>query len=129
LTVDGQEFRLTEEDLEVRLLQKEGVATAGDRDLLVALDVHLTPELIAEGRAREIVSRIQAARKDADLDYADRIFVRFTAASELVAAIEAHRDWIAGETLATRIEVATDASGLTPAPIDDLEFSFSVEKV
>lgn len=129
LTVAEQDFRLTEEDLEVRLVQKEGMAIAGDRDLLVALDVHLTPELIAEGRAREIVSRIQAARKDADLDYTDRIVVRFTAASELVAAIGAHREWIAGETLATRIEVATDASGLTPAPIDDLEFSFSLEKV
>jgi isoleucyl-tRNA synthetase len=129
LTVDNTEYRLTEEDLEIRLIQKEGMATAGDRDLLVALDVHLTPELIAEGRAREVVSRIQAARKDADLDYTDRIAVRYAAAADIAGAIATHRDWIAGETLATRIEAATDTTGFTVAPIDDLEFSFAIERI
>ena len=58
------------------------------------------PELVAEGLAREVVHRIQTARKDADLDYAARIRVRYAADEELGAAIATHRDWIAGETLA-----------------------------
>ena len=53
------------EEVEVRLIEREGMATQGDRELLVALDTALTPELIAEGLAREVVHRIQRARKDA----------------------------------------------------------------
>ena len=88
------------QSIEVRLIEKEETATQGDRELLVALDTHLTPELIAEGWAREVVNRIQTARKEDDLDYADRIRVRYRAAPELAAAIETHRVWIAEQTLA-----------------------------
>ncbi len=119
----------TTSEIEVRLIEKEGLATAGDRDLLVVLDTQLTPELVAEGRAREVVNRIQTARKDAALDYADRIRVRFSASPEVEAAIAAHRDWIAGETLAVAIEPADGASGLKNAPIDEQAFAFAIEKV
>ncbi|MGD2114874.1 MAG: isoleucine--tRNA ligase, partial [Acidobacteriota bacterium] len=91
---------LAAEELEVRLDEREGIAAQGDREMLVALETELTPALIAEGLAREVVNRIQTARKEADLDYAARIRVRYRAGDELEAAIEAHRDWIAAETLA-----------------------------
>ena len=68
----------------------------------------LTPALVAEGRAREVVNRLQTARKEAGLDYADRIRVRYAAAPELEAAIAAHREWISGETLA--VELASRAA-------------------
>ena len=134
LTVDGQPVHLDRGDLEVRLIEKEGLATAGDRELLVALDTAITPELRAEGWAREVVNRIQTARKDADLDYADRIRVRYRAAEELEAAIAAHRGWIAGETLAVELEpadgTATGAGGpLTSAAIDEHDFAFAIERV
>ena len=103
LRVAEHDFLLTEEDLEVRLVQKEGMATAGDRDLLVALDIQLTSELVAEGRAREVVNRLQTARKEASLDYTDRIRVLYRAAPEIEAAIAAHRTWIGEETLALEI--------------------------
>ncbi|MEZ5314504.1 MAG: DUF5915 domain-containing protein [Thermoanaerobaculia bacterium] len=93
VSIDGETVPLTAEDLEVRLQEKPGMATAGDRELLVVLETELTPELVAEGRAREVVNRIQTARKEAGLDYADRIRVRYTAAPDLEAAIAAHRDW------------------------------------
>jgi isoleucyl-tRNA synthetase len=119
---------LSSEELEVRLVEREGIAAQGDRELLVALDTALTPELVAEGLAREVVNRIQTARKEADLDYADRIRVRYRAGGELAAAIDAHRKWIAGETLATEL-TATDDSGedLRPAPVEEHDFAFAIE--
>ena len=129
LPVAGETVRLDSGDLEVRLVEKEGLATAADRELLVALDIALTPELIAEGWAREAVHRLQAARKEADLDYADRIRVRYRAAPELAAALAAHRDWIAGETLAESLEASEDGAGLAAAPIDEHDFAFAIERV
>lgn len=99
---------LSSEELEVRLVEREGTATQGDRELLVALDTLLTPELVAEGWAREVVHKIQSARKDLELDYADRIRVSYRAAPELARAVETHRDWIAEQTLAVELDASDD---------------------
>jgi len=132
LTVGGEAVELTAEELEVRLDEREGIAAEGDRELLVALDTELTPELVAEGLAREVVNRIQTARKEADLDYADRIRVRYQADGELEAAIDAHRDWIAAETLA--VEIVPAASGAAPddlkeTAVDDHTLAFAIDTV
>ena len=103
-----------------------GTATAGDNELLVALDTTLTPELIAEGLAREVVHHLQSARKEAALDYAARIQVRYAASPELAAAIAAHRGWIAGETLALALEPATAEAELRPATIEGHDFAFAI---
>ncbi|MEO8275625.1 MAG: isoleucine--tRNA ligase [Thermoanaerobaculia bacterium] len=132
LEVEGATFDLLPEDLEVRLVEKEGMATANDGELLIALDPHLSPELVAEGRAREVVNRLQTARKDAGLDYADRIRVRFVAAPELAAAIIAHGKWIAGETLAVELtpisSTTVPAADLKSAAVDELPFAFVIER-
>jgi len=128
LDLDSGAVELGPDDLEVRLIEKEGLATAGDRELLVVLDTHLTPELIAEGRAREVVNRIQGARKDAGLDYADRIRIRYAAAPELEAAIAAWRDWIAGETLAAAW-APLDGGAAAETEIDGLALTFALERV
>jgi isoleucyl-tRNA synthetase len=134
LEIDGEILQLQRKELEIPLIEKEGLATAGDRELLVALDTAITLELRAEGWAREVVNRIQTARKNADLDYAERIRVRYRAADELEAAIDAHRGWIAGETLAVELAqadgTATGAGGaLTLAAIDDHDFALAIERV
>jgi isoleucyl-tRNA synthetase len=94
---------LSAEEVEVRLVERPGTATQGDRELLVALETELTPELEAEGLAREFVHLVQQERKKQDLDYADRIRVRFQADPEMTAAVAAHQEWIQGETLAVAI--------------------------
>jgi isoleucyl-tRNA synthetase len=128
LEVEGQAVRLQPEELEVRLSEKPGLATAGDRELLVALDTDITPELRAEGWAREVVSRIQAARKEAGLDYTDRIRVRYRAAGELAEAIASHAAWIRGETLALDLDAAGDGAGMTETPIEGHDFAFAIER-
>nr|MDP9122404.1 DUF5915 domain-containing protein [Acidobacteriota bacterium] len=121
---------LSAEEVEVRLVERPGTATQGDRELLVALDTELTPELLEEGWAREVVHRIQVARKDGGFDYADRIRVRYQAAPDLAAAIAAHRGWIEGETLGTLVEDAQieDAGGLAPADVEGHRFAFAIDK-
>jgi len=127
---DGERIGLETGELEVRLVEKEGMATAGDRELLVVLDTELTPELVAEGRAREIVNRIQTARKEAGLDYADRIRVRYRAHPELEAVLDAWRDWIGSETLTLAWESAGgDETELLSAEIDGYELDFAIARV
>jgi isoleucyl-tRNA synthetase len=72
---------------------------------VIALDIDVTPELEVEGRARDLVRLVQQARRDADLDVSDRIELSVTASDEWIDAIDAHRDLIAGETLATSVRV------------------------
>ncbi len=67
----------------------------------MVLDTAVTPELAAEGLARDLIRVVQQARRDADLDVSDRIALIVAAAPAVVAAVEAHRDFVAGETLAT----------------------------
>ncbi|HSN86552.1 MAG TPA: DUF5915 domain-containing protein, partial [Thermoanaerobaculia bacterium] len=97
---------LSAEEVEVRLVERAGTATQGDRELLVALETEISPELVAEGLAREFVHFVQQERKKQDLDYADRIRVTFSADPEMKAAVDAHQEWIQGETLAVRIDGA-----------------------
>ncbi len=129
LDVNGEAVHLGPDEVEVRLEERPGVAVHGDSDLLVALDVTLDSELIAEGLAREVVHRVQNRRRAAELDYADRIAVRYRAAAEVEAAIDAHREWICGETLAVTFR-AVNGDGpdsLEDAPIEGRAFALAIE--
>ena len=125
---DGAE-ELSSEEVVMRLIEREGTATQGDRELLVALDTALSPELIDEGRAREVVHRISNARKLARLDYADRIVVRYSADAELERAIDSFRTWIAGETLAVELTPVIDDDSLTSEPVEEMAFALAIEPV
>ena len=84
----------------------DGAATGMlPRGGFVVLDLALTPELEAEGVARDLVRAVQQARRDAGLDVSDRIALTIAATSEVAAAARAHRDLIAAETLATSLDV------------------------
>ncbi len=126
----GEATQLSSDEVEVRLIEREGMATQGDRTLLVALDTELTQELITEGWAREVIHRIQSARKDADLDYSDRIVVYYRTEPEIESAMERFREHIAHETLATEISAADSRSPkLTSKPIEEMQFDLTIEKV
>ncbi|KAB1949208.1 isoleucine--tRNA ligase [Brevibacterium linens] len=95
----------------------EGMELAALDSGFLALDTRVTPELEAEGMARDAVRAIQGIRKQLDLDISDRIAVTVEAGSEAVAALEPHADLIAGETLTTSLTfgpVESDAEAFTP---------------
>ena len=77
----------------------------------VVLDTHLTPELEAEGLARDVVRAVQQARKDAGLDVGDRISLRVSGDAAAIAAVGEHRELIAGETLAVALEAREAETG------------------
>jgi len=104
----------------------ETVASGGDgsatgmlpRGGFVVLDTAVTPELEAEGVARDLVRAVQQARRDAGLDVSDRIVVSLVASAEVADAARTHADLIARETLATSFAV-TEAD--VESPVIELE--------
>jgi isoleucyl-tRNA synthetase len=128
LDLEGEPVELRRDEVEVRLIEKEGLATASDSELLIALDTQLTAELIAEGRAREFIHWVQQARKEKDLAYADRIRVGFRSDPEMKAAVETHIDWIKRETLA--IEINGELAADLPMKDDSLhDLRIQIERV
>ena len=103
LQLPDKTVTLSLDDVEISTQDIEGwlVATAGS--LLVALDIHITPELRQEGIARELVNRIQNIRKDNDYDITDRIQIRLQAHPALQEAVTANKAYIKNETLTDSI--------------------------
>lgn len=100
VAVDGQAYTILPEDVEVRADARTGFVVAAEGAYLAALKTGLTPELIQEGLARELVRHIQELRKQAGLDIPDRIHLSVLATPRLAEAIAAHRSYILSETLA-----------------------------
>jgi isoleucyl-tRNA synthetase len=109
--VDGTPLQAGEYDLVLATAEPDAaVAFLGDGGFVV-LDTHVTPELQAEGLARDVIRAVQQARKDADLAVSDRIVLTIVGDDAAVAAIETHRDLIAGEVLATMLATLTGENG------------------
>ncbi len=91
-----------------------GGATGG----FVVLDTAVTPELAAEGVARDLVRAVQQARRDAGLEVSDRVALTVTGPEDQLAAARTHADLLAGETLATSVAlVPGDALAVTVARV------------
>ena len=82
---------------------RDGFAAAVDRDVIVALDTTMTPDLRRKALARHLVHQIQLMRKEARLNVDDRIRVAVEADGEVAEAIEEHSRYICGETLAVEL--------------------------
>jgi isoleucyl-tRNA synthetase len=111
VTVDGQEYTVTPEQVEVQQEAAEGYAVSEEYGYLAALKTELTDDLIREGLAREFVRRIQTLRKDADFEISDRITVSYQAGEKVRAAVETYRDYIQTETLADALIEAAPENG------------------
>jgi len=112
VSIDGEDYQLTKEDVVVEQVWPEHLAGADGPAFGIALNTELTGELIAEGTARDIVRHVQQLRKDADLEMDARIRVRYETDDEkLAAAVDTWTDYIKTETLALGI-----ARGLLGAP-------------
>jgi isoleucyl-tRNA synthetase len=101
LSLEGEEITLSRDDVDVRIEGREGFSLVQEGAYGVALDLDLTPELIAEGAAREVVRATQDLRKNSGLAVEDRIELWLFGEGELADALRFHEDFIAQETLAT----------------------------
>jgi isoleucyl-tRNA synthetase len=103
LEIDGSTFKLSEEDIFITIKDKEGFVFETDKELFVALDTKLTPELILEGYARELVNKIQFTRKEMNFEIMDRISIYFSGDKEIQNVFETFSDYIKQETLTDSI--------------------------
>jgi len=101
--LSGETISLTTDEVLVNTEPAEGLAVAADKLVTVAIDTVITPELKAEGLAREVVRRIQAQRKNADFNIEDRITTWYIADGELAEVFETWGGYIQAETLTTEL--------------------------
>ncbi|HHW47043.1 MAG TPA: isoleucine--tRNA ligase [Clostridiaceae bacterium] len=101
--VEGNKIELSESDVLVEVAQKEGYVSVSEKDITVVMDTNLTPELIEEGFVREIVSKIQTMRKEANFEVQDRIKLYHAGNKKIAEIIDRNKDYISNEVLADEI--------------------------
>lgn len=109
---------LVPEDVAVHIQPREGFVFESMKDMFVALDTALTPELIREGYARELVNKIQFSRKEQGFEIMDRITVEWIGDNEIRAALDAHGEFIQSETLCDELSEAASTEGLVEYDIN-----------
>ena len=101
--IEGETIALEKDDVLTSPAHKPGFVAATERELTVVLDTNLTPALVEEGFVREVISKIQTMRKDADFDVTDRIAVAIEAGEKLTGILEANREALSAAVLATSV--------------------------
>ncbi len=105
ILIDGHEFRLEAEDIEITSHAKEGFSAQSDRSFTVALNTQLDDALLEEGFAREFVNRIQNFRKEAGFEVTDHIRIQVQDMEEKETdALKRQKTYICNETLADEIQ-------------------------
>ncbi len=122
LPVERADFEITSEDMPGWLVATEGTLT-------IALDIEVTPELRAEGMARELVNRIQNLRKEQGFEVTDKIRVVVEANPETDEAVSRFADYIAAQTLAQGGVSVAQGRQRSEIEIDELPLTVTVERI
>ncbi len=109
--VAGQTLLPEEYELKLAATDTHGMQAVSSQDALVILDTEVTPELHAEGVARDLVRLIQQARKDADLEVTDRIEVRLAVPDEVQGMVAPHEAYVREQVLADELSFGSPADG------------------
>jgi len=104
ISLDGENFEVLPSMIEIRITAKEGFNAAMENNNFVILNTERTEELILEGLARELISKVQQLRKSKDFEVADRIILKYSGTEKLNKAIDLFQNYIMEETLATEIQ-------------------------
>ncbi len=130
IKIDSEKIILTKDDFEIVETEKEHIARIETEYAILLLDTTLTPELEAEGFAREIVRRIQSMRKELDLDVEDRIVTQIKVEADKKKALQGWKDYIKEETRSKNISFTDKSSGklVKKWKIDELEAEIGISK-
>jgi isoleucyl-tRNA synthetase len=127
---DGPAVPIGRDDVDLVQEVREGWGVASEGGMTVALELEVTPDLRREGLARELIRLVQDARKAAGFEVSDRIALGLETSGEAAEAFAAHRDVVAGETLAVQVDdVVTEADAFRQeAQVDGIPVVISVRR-
>jgi isoleucyl-tRNA synthetase len=128
LQIDNEPLILQTNEVEVTSEDIPGWMVANKDALTVALDVTVSPELVSEGNARELVNRIQKIRKDSGFELTDRILVKVTEHQELNQSIAQFNNYICSEVLADKLELVPELPDGTEIEVNDIQIIVFVTK-
>lgn len=127
LSVAGNDYPISNDMVVIRIVAKEGFNAQMMNNQFIILDTELTPSLINEGIARELISKVQNLRKTKDFDVADRIVLYYDGDEEFKKALMEFQAFVKQETLATTI---TERSGLNETyDLNGHEVRLDVERI
>ncbi len=129
IEINGKNIILDLSDVEITSKDIEGWLVANDGALTVALDVTITEDLHKEGVARELVNRIQNARKDAGLDVTDKIKLTVLNFENLQSSINENKEYIMSETLTTALVFVDELENGTEIEFDTITSKILIEKI
>ncbi len=129
ITLDGKEISIDKEDLLIETAQAEGYVSDSDRGITVVLDTKLSDELIEEGFVREIISKLQTMRKEADFEVMDHIRVSVEGNDNIKAIMERNEDEIKSEVLAKLLEYNSSKGYTQEWNINGEQVTLGVERL
>ncbi len=127
LKINDKDYEITRDLIDIRISNKEGFNVGMDNNLFVILNTELTDELILEGNAREIVSKVQQLRKNKDFDVVDRIKLYYNADQEIEKSFKEFEQYIKDETLA--VEISKKDNLNDKLDINSHEVLIDIEKI
>jgi len=133
VSVDGDSHVLIAEDLAILRRSAGALVVQDDGGYFAAIDPEITTELRREGLARELISRIQRLRKESGLAVSDRIALVVGGGSDVVEAVQVHREWIADEVLAIELVVGEGGRNgqpdMTTIDLDGIAATVSITRI
>lgn len=118
ITLDNKDYVINRDMLDIRVNSKEGYNTGINNNLFIILNTTLTSDLINEGIARELVSKVQQLRKNKDFNITDRIYIYYYSDTDILEKLEKFIDFIKKETLCDmlieekRVDEITNLNGV-----------------
>jgi len=125
---DGERLDITPNMVDVRIDAKEGFNVGMENNKFIILNTELTRELILEGLAREVVSKVQNIRKEMDLNIVDRIDIDYSADDEIMDAINSFKEYIMNETLCVNLNVNDKVNTIIDINGHDVKLEIKVAK-
>jgi len=128
ITYSNGNITIDSEAIVVQRSEKDGMKVLNEGNLTVGIDSRITPELIREGIARDIIRSVQNLRKERNLDVTDRISLHISGPDEIQAAVKDFNDYIKQETL-TEILEETDFGNISFVTCGDIEVGLDIHAV
>ena len=122
------DYALVAEDVDIITEDMPGWLVANNGTITIALDIELTPALVEEGIARELINRIQNLRKSSGLEIVDRITVQLENREEIAAAVINCNEYIASQVLASSLVLVEGLTAGNALEMDGYNVNCVIEK-